>query len=519
MQNIKDKKSFIINIIIFAAILIFINLISVNLFKRFDFSKGHIYSLSDSSKDVLKKLKDRLTVKAYFSENLPGQYADTERYTKDLLAEYQAYSSGNLHYESVPAEAVKEEARKNRIQPVRLQVLENDKMEVREVYMGLAFFYQDKKEIIPLVQSTRGLEYDITSTIKKITSIGLSKVGFFKPEEEEVVDPRNPNASEFQTIKQLISENYEMSNVKLDKPINEDVSALLFSGISDSLTENQLKNLDSFITRGGNVVFLQDRIDADLQGRSASVIKSNIFKLLEHYGINIKPNLIQDAECTKVGVKQKQGIFVMQVPVSFPFFPEVNNMNKDNPIVANLENLLFYFASELDTTKVKEGVDFEPLLYTSEFSDAMSGRFRLNYQKYMNKNLKTMFNKGPKVLAGLYEGQFPSYYSENSDTTKAAKIIVLTDKEFIKEISGAGGQESNTNFVLNSLDYLSGDTELLELRSREKQLRPLKEVSDNVRKAIKWINILLPAMLLIIFGLIRYRINVKKRKLMGKIYE
>lgn len=56
-----------------------------------------------------------------------------------------------------------------------MRVVENDKFEVREVYMGLVFHYMDKTETIPVVQNTQGVEYDITSTLKKISSIGMKK--------------------------------------------------------------------------------------------------------------------------------------------------------------------------------------------------------------------------------------------------------------------------------------------------------------------------------------------------------
>ncbi|MDY6915138.1 MAG: GldG family protein, partial [Candidatus Cloacimonadota bacterium] len=162
-----------INLIIFIAIIVFINLVSLSVFTRLDFSKGNIYSLADASKKAVENIDDRLIVKAYFSENLPGQYADARRYTEDLLSEYRAYSHGSLHYEFVdPAneEVLKEEAHKNQIFPVSMRVVEDDKLEIREVYMGLAFLYRGKTESIPMIENTRGLEYEITRTIKKITS-------------------------------------------------------------------------------------------------------------------------------------------------------------------------------------------------------------------------------------------------------------------------------------------------------------------------------------------------------------
>jgi len=173
-----SKKSIITNLVIFVAILILVNLVSLSIFTRIDLSKGKVYSLSKASKQVAKNLEDRLVIKAYFSKNLPGEYADARRYTEDLLAEYQAYSKGRLRFEFLDPsdeDGLKEEAGKNQIYPVQMRVVENDKLEIREVYLGLAFLFQDKTESIPLVQNTRGLEYDITKLIKKITAQGYCR--------------------------------------------------------------------------------------------------------------------------------------------------------------------------------------------------------------------------------------------------------------------------------------------------------------------------------------------------------
>ncbi|MDD3051164.1 MAG: Gldg family protein [Candidatus Cloacimonetes bacterium] len=525
MKAIKDKQSLISNIVIFAAIIIFVNLISINLFKRLDFSDGKVYSLSESSKKVIRELDDRLVAKAYFSKNLPGQYADTQRYARDLLAEYEAYARGRFHFEFVSEENVKEEARKNMIQPVKLQVVENDKIEVREVYMGIAFFYQDKNEVIPIVQNTRGLEYDITSSIKKITAIGLSRVAFFQGEEDKQIDPRSPQ-TEYQELRQMISSNYEMMPTDLESPLDSDVSVLLFTGVKDSLTVTQLYNLDQYLMNGGNLVVFQDKVDTNLQEGRADLIQSNIFPILENYGIYVKNNLVQDAECSQVSVQQRQGIFVMNIPVKYPFFPISNNMNKNHPIVANLDNLVFVFVSEIDAERVKQGVNFEPLIYSSKNSGQNIGRFDLSYEKYMKTDLKTLFKESPKVLAGMYSGHFESYFTDNEQaqnenyipSTDNAKILLVADADFIKASAG-GGSPTNVNFAMNAMDYLSGNEELVSLRSRETEYRPLKELENHTRKLVKWLNILVPAALLIIFGIIRYKMILAKRQMVGKIYE
>ena len=110
------RKTNWLNLIIFVAIIVLVNLVSITIFTRMDLSKGKIYSLSKSSKEAVRNLEDRLVVKAYFSKNLPGEFADARRFANDLLSEYQAYSRGKLRFEFLDPKdenRLKEEARKN----------------------------------------------------------------------------------------------------------------------------------------------------------------------------------------------------------------------------------------------------------------------------------------------------------------------------------------------------------------------------------------------------------------------
>ncbi|KQC07543.1 MAG: hypothetical protein APR54_00845 [Candidatus Cloacimonas sp. SDB] len=525
------KNTIVTNLIIFIAIVIFLNLVSLSIFTRLDLSKGKIYSLSKASKQVARDLDDRLVIKAYFSKNLPGEYADARRYTQDLLSEYQAYSRGKLRFEFIdPSDeaTLKEEAGKNQIFPVQMRVVENDKLEIREVYLGLAFLYRDKTESIPLVQNTRGLEYDITKLIKKITAQGMKKLAFFQsqPLNEMAAMQGQQNPGDIHsTVRQLLADSYEVSVIDLQDPVESAVSILVFSGTEDSLSTEQLYNLDQYIMSGRNIIFFQDRITTDIQTQQAALIESNLFQLLRNYGIFLKSNLVTDAQCGQVQVQRQQGMFRFMTPVNYPFFPVINNVNKQNMIVKNLEQMQLIFASELDTLRLTEGLTFEPLLFTSDNSgEVKAPQLDISVGNYMNINLKNILLEGPKVVSGIYTGRINSFFADNElypdviPFTESAAILVVTDADFIQDNGGAG-VKGNLDFVLNAVDYMASESTLIEIRARETEFKPLKEISNTGRKIVKWANILLPSLLLILIGIIRYRKEIKRRKFLGELYE
>ena len=514
-----NKKNIWTNVIIFAVIIVFINLISLSVFTRIDLSKGKIYSLSNASKTTVKNLEDRLIIKAYFSKNLPNQYADAKRYVEDILDEYQAYSKGNLRFEFIdPTDEneLKVEAQKNMIQPVTMRVNENDQLVIREVYMGLTFLYQDKTDAIPFVQNTQGLEYDITSKIKKITSANMQKVAFFG-EDVAPQNPRFPQPGKYDTVKQLIAESYELVPTTLEEDLIG-ISTLVFAGIEESLAPEQLKVLDDYVMSGGNVIFFQDKITANLQEQKADLITSNIFDLLSSYGIEIKDNLVVDANCGQIQVQRRQGIFNMNTPVNYPFLPIISNINKNNMIVKNIDLMQAIFVSEIDTLSSK--MAFEPLFYSSDNSEtAQMPNLDIGFNQYYQKDLRTMFLGGNKVIAGIFSGKIISYFSKDKfQETSNSEIIYVADSDFIINGGGAGSQ-GNLDFFINAVDYLSGQSSLIEIRSRETVYKPLKEISTSAQKILKNINILLPALLLILLGIYLYRKELKKRKHIGEIYE
>ena len=110
-----------------AAILILLNIVSVRLFGRLDFTKNNLFTLSDASKNLVKGLDDRLTVKAYFTEDVPAPYNNIRRTVLDQLNEYKAYSKGNMQFEFIDPSGEKgeQEAQQQGIQPVQVQVINN----------------------------------------------------------------------------------------------------------------------------------------------------------------------------------------------------------------------------------------------------------------------------------------------------------------------------------------------------------------------------------------------------------
>ena len=168
-MNVNNKRSFYLYTLIVFGIILLVNIISYNRSIRIDLTDNQIFTLSNSTKSVISKIYDNLVVSIYFSDDLPSFLSNNTRFIQDILEEYQAHSNGNIKFEFKNPDSdenAKLDAQRLGIQPVQVNVWENDRRETRLIYLGISLSYQGKSESIPVVQNTTGFEYDFTKKIK-----------------------------------------------------------------------------------------------------------------------------------------------------------------------------------------------------------------------------------------------------------------------------------------------------------------------------------------------------------------
>jgi ABC-type uncharacterized transport system involved in gliding motility auxiliary subunit len=177
MGKLSFKERYL-KFILYLTVIVLVNIVGLSLFFRADLTANKIYSLSPASKAAVSTLSEPLTIKVFFSKNLPAPHNNTERYLKDLLTEYSAlggryfnYTFHNLSQEGgAVADHNREMARSYGIQPLQIRVMENDELKFKNAYMGLVMLHGDLIEKIPAITATNGLEYQLTTAIQKMNN-------------------------------------------------------------------------------------------------------------------------------------------------------------------------------------------------------------------------------------------------------------------------------------------------------------------------------------------------------------
>ena len=510
----KLNSASILSILFLLGILVMINAIGIRYFLRTDLTSSKIYSLSKSSKDVAAKLDDKVLIKAYFSPNLPSPLNTNERYLRDMLEDYRAFSHGKLRYEFVKPDDEKkftEEAESFGIPPRQIQSVANDKFEVKMAYMGLVVIYRDKKEALPVIQNTDNLEYEITSLIKRLSArknpiLGIASIG------------GEQNQATMQKLYEALGRNYDVQPIDLDQRIDKSVNAVMVLAPRQPFTDNQLYNLDQYIMNGGKVGMFMNSYQANLGGGGQQPMgmpyNLNVNRFLNNYGIGLNEDIVIDTKCNAVQSPAQQGFIKYMQTFQIPFMPIIQSFNKANVITRDLQQVAAFFPSSVDTTLAKnKGYKVEGLLYSSDFSGRQSGPMvyilPLNYMK------KTDFLEKGIPIAAIVSGKFTSFFAQtgapkdSAGATPKEPLVPACTAENRLLICGDGNMSLDsfvqdprqTLFLQNAADWLVQENDMISIRSKEVPHRPLKDIPDFLKKVVKWANLIAPSVLIIFCGI------------------
>ena len=530
-------------VVIIFGILALVNFLSTRRFVRTDLTEDKRYTISKATKNVLDSLDDIVTITTYFS-TAPAEVAQIRRNVRDILDEYKAFSK-NLQIDFVnPADfddAQKQELRFKGIPEVQINVYKQDKAEIANVYMGVSIGYSGKEETLPIVRSTANLEYELTSTILKVTTKEAKTVGFLTGHGEFDI-----NAQEYQQFRQLLDKNgqgqYNITSVSLQdgKAVDATVTTLVVAGVKQPLTEREKYELDQFIMRGGRAIFLIDPIQMQPGTMQGTPLSTGLNDLLEHYGAKLGNNLLVDRRFHE-NARFQQGFMTIFQP--YPYFIKIikPNFSKEHAITNQLEALTLPWASSLEVIG-KENITGTVLAKTSEFGQALQGYYNLR-PDFPIPDAETQ----TYPVAVALEGQFKSFYTDKEIPSVAAdaatsvednetsaptqdteerttitesaqtQIVVVGTAQLLIQLN-----PNSVNFFLNTVDWLTLGDALIGIRSQTITDRPLqiktrsgefREVSGIEKNFIKYLCTVGIPLLVVIFGLVRYFLKSRAKRM------
>ena len=522
--------------IVLFVILVIINGLSKKAFKRLDLTESKRYTISKSTKKLLGQLDDIVRVEAYFSE-APDQVKLIKDEVKDMLDEYDAFASGNLQIEFInPTEDddLKQKLRMKGIPEIQVQVREKDKIEVRNAYMGLAVVYGDKQEVIPVIQKTTTLEYDLTSAILKTTRKEAKTVGFLEGHDEVDIYGQG-----FENLRRELGKQYTLRKIDVSQgsSIEGDVSTLIVAGPQSPLQANEKYEIDQFLMNGGKIVFLVDAVKMAPGSIQASPLSTGLTDLLSHYGIQLGNNLVQDI--SHDNLTYSQGGF-MTITRPYPFFIKVlksyqystgstsEGFPADSVATSGLDSLVLPWSTSLSVV-AKEGISTTIMAKTSNQAWTAQAPYNLDPTRMFTPPSSV---KNSYPVAVLLAGEFTSFYAgkeipsasngdgeedtenKNKDRKTVEKspptqIVVVGTSQFLRQPRVDG-----LTFFQNSIDYITLGSSLIGIRSKQISDRSFKtDPSTFARLTIKVLCIGAIPLLVALFGLFRFFSRMRAKRM------
>ena len=532
MADRKKRSNVIVEIVIVAAVLALVNLLSLKFFVRTDLTEGRVFSVSSSTKEVLKSLDDIIHIKVYFSKRLPPYMNTLKREVRDMLGEYQAYAGKNLIIDfEDPADSpeVEQRVRALGIPQVQMNIIEKDKAEVVNGYLGMAILYEDRSEVLPVVGSAANLEYDLTSAIIKVSMAEPMTVGFL------TVGRERNNSELYEAWIEALRNQYVVTDVTVSDGslVPADVSTLVVAG-PRNLSGWETYAIDQFVMRGGSVFFMVDKIDMPQGSLNGVRAETGVDSLLAAYGVEVRDDLVIDRSC---GTASFSSGFV-RFTVPYLLWPMVlkDNLADTSPITNQLERVVFTWTSSIGLTEPSGGpVEVTVLAASSEQSWSEERRFNLDPQQ----RFIPMTDTGPRNLAVLLKGSFKSGFAgkemppvmPEATGEETAEVFMPIEPPVHQRIerspevqmvivgnSRIGEQPylvqnpENRTFLLNVIDWLTLGESLIGIRSRVVTSRPLKQVGEGAKASIRFAATFGVPLCVIIWGLGRRYVRTRRRR-------
>lgn len=547
------------------AIIVAVSIISNYVFARFDLTSERRYTLSKSTREMLKKVDEPVLFRVYLEGDFPADFKRLQSETKEMLNQFRAYNS-NIEYEFVNPNTFEsreeqqvfyQKLAQKGIQPTQIQMATAGGSTTQIIIPAADVFYRGRETSVQLIQNQRyvsdadllnnsiqNLEYALSNAIRALARGEKRSIGFLQGHGELT-------GGVLYDVQRSLQEYYSLDYVTIDGQIqaltahhrsSSDTTKYDFYNLYDLLvvakptrpfSEKDLYILDQYIMYGGKVLWLVDALDADLdslaeRGQMMSTrYPLGVDEMLFTYGVRLNANLLMDMRCRPIPMQV--GLVGDKPQFRFCpwfYFPEIVPL-ADHPIVRNLDLIKTDFVGSLDL--IDNDIRKTVLLTTSEYTRSKNAPAMVDLAEAQQEPDRRLFSAGSLPIAVLLEGEFrsawrnrlsPDFTAQSAmgyrDRSEENKMVVVADGDIIRNRYMDDGsvlplgydyftqtQYANKDFVLNAVNYLVGDEGMMASRSRNIRLRKLDVMKVHEQRThYQIINIVCPLVLLACAGVV-----------------
>jgi ABC-type uncharacterized transport system involved in gliding motility auxiliary subunit len=461
-RNVKYGSIAATSVLIVLGILVAINWIANRQNKRWDLTASGQFSLSDQTRQILSGLNQPLVIKTF--------YVDSATEYRDRLSEY-AYQSKQVTTEFIDANSNPIEAQKYGITMAPTFVLE----------------YAGRTE-----KASAADEQSIANALKKIIEGRAKKIYFLQGHGER--DPMGSEPTSYSGMGEALkTDNFEVAKLTLaqEGTVPDDATLIVIAGPTTDLLPAELEALRAFLKRGGKLMLLLDPPD-----KGSAPDPTGLIALAREWGADVGNNLVIDAS----GLGQLIGTGPT-MPVAMPV---------RHPITENTRGLMTAFPLARSVSPVEGGTGgrvAQKVLETSPQSWAESDVKGLYATGRPERNPEAGDTPGPvsiAVAASAPATDVPAATAPAPDAANAAnpadapkpesRVVVVGDSDFAT--NRALSIPGNRDIFLNMANWLAQQENLIAIRPRNPDDRPLTMTADQQQMVFYFTMFIVPALLI-----------------------
>lgn len=568
------KKNQLISFAITVIIIVVVNVISSFIYTRFDLTSEKRYTLSDTSKEILRNLDDYVYFRVYLEGEFPAGFKKLRKETKEMLDEFRAYSKF-VDYDFINPSESNDAAERSEtykllyqsgLNPTELSIPTKDGAQQIVIWPCALVSYQNKELPLDLLEtqfgkssettlnnSAQNLEYKFISAIKDLSQHQKPSIAFIEGHgeltENEVYDITNTLSKKYSVKRVAINEQITSLNRRSETSdssilINSNYDAIVIAKPTKPFSEKDKFIIDQYVMRGGKVLWLVDPVFASMDSLQSSEstmgnsLNLNLDDMFFKYGLRLNKNLLLDYNSAAIALRTGQMGGQAQIEYyRWYYFPLLNSASNSN-IVKNINPIKADFISSIDPVMSDSDVQKIPLLKTSDYTKISAAPVFISLSMLRQTPDKRMFSQKGQNVAYLLKGTFESLYANRittammeseeigfKDVSEPTSMIVVADGDIIRnQFHIPKGYPlplgfdqytqvtyGNKDFIENAISYLVDGEGLIGIRSRELKIRLLDTNKVN-SNSILWqvVNVVLPSVVVIVFGFILALIRKRK---------
>ncbi|MFA5541255.1 MAG: gliding motility-associated ABC transporter substrate-binding protein GldG [Bacteroidales bacterium] len=566
------KRTHLLQLVLGLVLILFFNIVGYYIFARLDLTSEKRYTLSKSTKKMLKSVDDVVFIRCYLEGEIPADYKRLRNETKEMINQFRSYNP-NIEFEFRNPNDFKDKKEQAEFyqrlfemgfQPILKTSQQKDGQVRQYMFPYLEITHKGEKKIVSLIStkgtgeesiinsSVQNLEYNIYNGIRSLMTTSKDRVAIIRGHGEwELASIWDfiTGINEFYAVDTLtINERInalterQYDSVKNNVTMRNKYKALVIAKPLSVFSYKDLYILDQFVMHGGRILWLVDPLLCSMDSLQANPetfavtnytgVEDPLFK----YGVRLNTNLVMDMQAAKVPIVT--GVYGDNTP-QFSFFPwnffPVVSPNPNHIITSKVNPVKLEFVSSIDT--IQNNITKTPLLVSSANSRIMNTPAIISLEMLKQKQDPRLFNMPNLNLAMLLEGKFTSAFKnrlspemetnqeiafkDECDTINA--MIVVADGDIIRNDFTSGqmlplGYDKytkemfgNKEFLINALNYLTDDHDMIPLRSREVLMRKLDQARVE-REKLNWqvVNVGIPIIFIMVIGVIISFIRKRK---------